>query len=246
VEYSLAVITLNEGRNIARCLSSVPGDCEKVVVDSGSSDDTCSIAEAMGARVVHRDFTSYADQWRRAFEETGGEWILALAGDESLTPELGEALSGLDPDRQAYMLRRRTWYMGRLLRFGPWMGETTLRLWKRGAIRVTDRPVHEEFVAGSAPGRIGSGFIEHRSYDSVSDHMEKMNRYCRLWAEEMNGTGRRGGVLHLTVRPMWRFFSSYFLKAGFMEGLPGLVASATAGYYVFLKWAMLMDLRRSG
>jgi glycosyltransferase involved in cell wall biosynthesis len=246
VEYSLAVITLNEGGNISACLSSVPGGCEKVVVDSGSTDDTCAIAESMGARVVHRDFTTYAEQWTRAFEETTGEWVLALAGDEKLTPELREALIRLDPDRDSYRLRRRTWYMGRLLRLGPWTGETTLRLWRRGTVTVTDRSVHEEFLAEGATGIVRQGCIEHRSYSSLTDHLARMNRYCRLWADDMERAGRRSTLFHVTARPFWRFFSSYFLRCGFLEGVPGLVACSMSGIYVFLKWAMLLERQRRG
>ncbi len=246
MEYSLAVITLNEEDNIVRCLSSVPDGCEKIIVDSGSTDATCSIASTMGARVVHKAFTSYADQWRRAFEETTGEWILALAGDECLTAELRDAITDLQPSQNAYRFRRRTFYMGRLLRFGPWMGETTLRLWRRGTVHVTDRSVHEEFIPEDSAGLLRTGCIEHRSYSSIQDHMEKMNRYCRLWSDDMYGRGIRSSWFHLTLRPSWRIFSAYILKAGFLEGIPGLVASTTSGLYVFLKWAMLMERQRSG
>lgn len=246
MEYSLAVITLNEGDNIEACLGSVPEGCEKVVVDSGSTDDTCRIARAMGARVIHRDFTSYSDQWRCAFGETAGEWILALAGDEKLTPGLRDAIAALDPVQDTYRLARRTWYMGRLLRWGPWMGETTRRLWRRGSIRVTDRSVHEEFLTEGTTGRVRGGCIQHQSYASLSEHIAKMNRYCRLWADDMEEAGRRSTLLHITARPFWRFFSAYFLRAGFLEGMPGLVASATSGLYVFLKWAMLLERQRRG
>jgi glycosyltransferase involved in cell wall biosynthesis len=246
VEYSLVVITLNEGDNIARCLSSVPDGCEKIVVDSGSTDATCNIASGMGARVVHRDFTSYTDQWQRAFGEASDEWILALAGDECLTADLRDAIAALEPSKDAYRLRRRTYYMGRLLRYGPWMGETTLRLWRKGTVIVTDHSVHEEFIPDGPEASIDIGCIEHRSYSSVQDHMEKMIRYCRLWSEDMYLQGIRSSWLHLTLRPFWRVFSAYILKAGFLEGIPGLVASTTSGLYVFLKWAMLMERQRSG
>lgn len=244
MRYSLAVITLNEGGNIARCLSSVPDGFEKIVVDSGSSDDTCAVAASMGARVVHRDFTTYSEQWRHAFDMTTGDWVLALAGDECLTPDLRSALEDLEPDRGAYRLRRRTWYMGRLLRFGPWAGETTLRLWKRGTVTVTERSVHEEFLAAGRTGTVGRGCIEHRSYSSLADHLTRMNRYCRLWADDMEEAGRRSTILHVTARPLWRFLSSYVLKGGFLEGVPGLTASAMSGLYVFLKWSFLLERRR--
>jgi len=242
---SLAVITLNEEDNIGRCLSSVPDDFEKIVVDSGSSDSTCRIARENGAEVFTRSFEGYSSQWRYAIERTTGDWILVLAADENLNTELRNAISVLEPDESAYKLHRRTYYMGRLLRFGPWMGETTLRFWKRGSVRVSDRSVHEEFIPMESPGLVRSGCIEHRSYRSVSEHMERMNRYCSLWADDMLTQGRRSHYLSLVLRPSARLFSAYFLRGGFLEGAPGLVASATSAYYVFLKWAMLMERQRN-
>src|SRR5487761_1912185 len=115
---TLAVITHNEADNIARCLDSVPFAAEKLVVDSGSDDDTVAIAQAHGARVVRLDWLGFGPQRNFATTQCSHPWILVLDADEYLSPELAAELQQRLPalmagDAPAAYLRRRTIYMGR-------------------------------------------------------------------------------------------------------------------------------------
>src|SRR5574337_946075 len=89
---TLAVITCNEAGSIARCLDSVPFAAEKLVVDSGSDDDTVAIAQAHGARVVHQDWLGFGAQRNFATTQCAHDWVLVLDADEYLSPELATEL----------------------------------------------------------------------------------------------------------------------------------------------------------
>ncbi|TAM32983.1 MAG: glycosyltransferase family 2 protein, partial [Burkholderiaceae bacterium] len=155
---TLAVITRNEAGSIARCLDSVPFAAEKLVVDSGSDDDTVAIAQAHGARVVHQDWLGFGAQRNFATTQCAHDWILVLDADEYLSPELAVELQRRLPqliagDAPAAYLRRRTIYMGRPMRwYRPSVGEKLARLYHRGRARWSDARVHESLrFEGAAP-----------------------------------------------------------------------------------------------
>src|SRR5690242_167622 len=89
---TLVVITRNESQKIARCLDSVPFAAEKLVVDSGSTDDTVAIARAHGARVVQQEWMGFSLQRNFDATQCSYPWILALDADEYLTHQLAEEL----------------------------------------------------------------------------------------------------------------------------------------------------------
>src|SRR5438874_9807402 len=94
---SLAIIILthNEADNLPRCLDSVSGFGEIIVVDSGSDDGTQQIAEGAGTRVYEHSFESFAQQRNWALEncDLKTEWILFLDADEVATPEFRQAVA---------------------------------------------------------------------------------------------------------------------------------------------------------
>ena len=161
---SLVVITHNEGLNIARCLDSVPFAADKLVVDSGSTDDTVAIAQAHGARVVHQDWLGFGPQRNFASTQAAHDWILVLDADEFLSPELAADLErGLPAlmasSRPAAWLRRRTWLMGAPMRwYRPMVGERMARLYHRGRARWTDARVHESLRFDGAATEFSAPF----------------------------------------------------------------------------------------
>src|SRR4051812_32132590 len=112
---SLVIITLNEERNIKRCIESASFVSETIVVDSGSKDETVSIAESLGARIFKREFTGYRDQKQFAVEQATQPWILSLDADEALTPALRSGIMNEfgNPQADAYRFARCSFHLGR-------------------------------------------------------------------------------------------------------------------------------------
>lgn len=248
MDLALVIITRNEERNIERCIRSVPFADQVVVVDSGSSDSTVEVAGSLGAEVYSHEFTDFSSQKQWAADRAGTRWILALDADEHLDPELaGEIPRAIEKNdgQNGFTLPFRVLYMGRLMRFGPWSGERHLRLFRKGAAHYCSSSVHEGLVLHEgSPGHLGKGFVVHESYASVAAQVERMKEYAELWAAERYGMGEVSSWHRIALRPFWRFFSGYFLRGGFLEGVPGLAASAVSAHYVLLKWLLLYEKGR--
>lgn len=242
MDLSLVVITRNEEAGIGRCLASVPFAREKIVVDSGSTDRTVEIARSAGAVVHAHPFESFSRQKLWAAAQASGEWILSLDADESLDPRLASAMHGLldgDPPRDAYRLRFRVVYRGRPMRFGPWAGETHLRLYRRGCAEYPEAGVHEGLVTTGRVGLLKTGYVIHHSWDTGDEFEEKLESYAGLWAEANVPKRRRLKTVQSILRPAWRLLSAYLLMGGFMEGRRGWAASLASARYVRRKWQLL-------
>src|SRR5208282_5411152 len=102
MKISACVITLNEERNLPRCLKSVsPLVDEILVVDSGSADATRAIAEKFGARVMLQDWLGYVGQKNFALAQAQHPWVLSIDADEEVSPELAESILRLKADAAA-------------------------------------------------------------------------------------------------------------------------------------------------
>lgn len=242
------VITRNEERHIAAALESL-GFCDDiVVVDSGSTDATCRIAERMGARVLVRTpWPGFVEQRNRAVSEARHDWILAVDADERVSAALrGEikALCSAGPAASGYLVPRVAHYLGRWIRGTDWYPDRQLRLFDRRRGRWTGGRVHESVRVEGRVDRL-EGELEHYPYDDLGAHLRTIDRYTELWARDAFEAGRSApGAAALALVPAWAFFRSYVLKAGFRLGRPGLVVAAMGGYYTFLKLARLGELHR--
>jgi len=242
---SLIVITFNEEDRLARCLESVIGAGEIVVVDSFSGDRTVEIARAHGAQVYQREFTTAADQKNWAIGKAGKDWILLLDADEALSPELlremEEALAA--PRVDGYRLRRRSEFFGRTIRHCGWGDEWILRLFRRGKGHYPEREVHERLVLEGRVSKL-AGCIEHRPYRGVPDYIDRMKSYSLRGAIELHKKGRRW-FPGLFIRPAARFIRMYLVQLGFLDGASGFLLCALASMGVLFKYAALRELSGS-
>lgn len=244
---SLVVVARDAEGTIERCLGSVPGVGEAVVVvDTRSADRTAERARALGARVFERPFVSAGDQKNWAVEQARGEWMLVLDADEAADPRLVRSIAAAiaSAGAEGYWILRRSEFLGRRIRFCGWRDDRLLRLFRRGAGRYPERAVHERLELSGRAVRL-DGRIEHRPYRDLDDYVERMKSYSRRGAEELGKRGARWfpGAL---LRPPARFFRMYVLQLGFLDGAAGFVLCALASAGVFLKYAYLRELAARG
>lgn len=244
-QLSVTVITLNEARNIRDCLASLTWADEIIVVDSGSTDGTADLARVAGARVITRDWPGYAAQKDFAASQAAHDWILSVDADERVTPELADEIRRTleaPGDRVGFRIPRITYHLGRWIRHTDWYPDYQLRLYDRRHAGWARRHVHESVTARGPVGKL-SRDLQHFAYRDIAHHYETMQKYTTLAARQMAEEGRRVGLLGLLFHPPAAFLRNYVLKAGFLDGIPGLIISAMNAHYVFLKFAKLWAMQ---
>ena len=237
---TLVVITRNEAQKIARCLDSVPFAAEKLVVDSGSTDDTIAIAKAHGARVVHQDWLGFGPQRNFAATHCSHPWILALDADEFLTAELNDELQQQLPalmasDAAAAILRRHLIYMGKPMRwYRPAVGEKMARFYHRDRARWSDVRVHESLQFQGSSVTFNAPFL-HDNNPSLVEKQLKVLLYselkCRDWLEKK----KSARMWQTPFVFMLAFIKDYLLRLGFLDGWRGYAISQTAANYAVYK-----------
>jgi glycosyltransferase involved in cell wall biosynthesis len=221
---SAVVITRDAARHIAAVLDGVDFCAERLVLDSGSVDETRAIAEAAGARVESQSFLGYGPQKRRAVELASHDWILSLDADEVLDDTARAACQRLelsDPTA-CWEIRRRTFVGRREIRHGVWRGERVLRLFNRTTAAFKPLPVHEQVESTRSP-RLLPGSILHYGFTDCRDVLARSLRYAPLKAEILRANGRMTGTWILPFRGLAAFIKSYVLRSGWRDGGPGFV-----------------------
>jgi glycosyltransferase involved in cell wall biosynthesis len=236
---SATIIAFNEESRIAEAIASLQFCDEVVVVDSGSNDRTREIAQALGARVIPKDWLGYAEQKNFAAEQASNDWILSIDADERVSAELAgeivhwksQAVRQLLP---AWSMPRRVFYLGRWINHSGWYPDRKIRLYDRRRCRFEGNVVHESVKVSGETGAF-QGDLLHFPYRDWDDHARRVERYTTLAAKAARSSGSRGNVLKLVLGPPVAFLKSFVLRAGFLDGWRGLAIAYMGARYVFQK-----------
>ena len=241
---SATIITFNEAKNIERVIRSLACADEIIVIDSGSSDDTCPIATRLGARVVVHPWEGFATQKNSASQQAHHDWILSLDADEELNADAQSAVANWknsEPSANGYRFARRARYLGRWILHSGWYPDHKIRLFDRRHAEWQGPYVHESVMVDGAVDTL-PGEILHYTCDSLKEHRQRIEFYTGLAAREMFDSGERAGLWRRLLGPPWVFFNSYFLRMGVLDGVPGFLIAWMAARYVSRKYAKLADL----
>ncbi len=246
---SVVILTLNEAANLPRCLASVAWSDDVVVLDSGSTDATVAVAQALGARVLTRAFDSFAGQRNFAMEQAGFRhpWVLHLDADEVVTPALRDELQAIAGAASAsfpvYRVAAKIIFMGRWLKHAGMYPAYQVRFGRADVLRFIDHGHGQREV--QPPEQVGTLAhpLEHYNFskgvnDWFARHLRYAEREARLLLAERTQPLRLGELSsadatlrrralkrvagRLPLRPWLRFLYAGVLRGGFLDGLSGL------------------------
>ncbi|MBF0109593.1 MAG: glycosyltransferase family 2 protein [Magnetococcales bacterium] len=248
---SVVLITKDAAKVLEPCLESVLFADELLVVDCGSQDRTLEIARRFNARTLYQSWLGYGPQKRFAVSQATHDWVLCLDADERVTPRLRESIQEVlrHPSRTAYRFPRRNRFLGRWLAHGEGYPDLNLRLFHRAHATWSVDPIHEK-VETDEPVGLLEGDLNHESEQTLADYLAKQNLYTTLQAERMYAAHHPIPRMRIVLSPLLRFIRFYFLRLGFLDGLPGLIHISLGAFNSFVKYAKLhakhLESRPSG
>lgn len=241
VKLSVTIITYNEEQNIERCLKSVKGIADEVVVvDSFSTDRTKEICLAYGTRFIENPFQGMIQQKAFSLSLATYRCVLSLDADEALSEKLRESILTIKKNwtADAYLMNRLTNYGGKWIHHSGWYPDRKLRLFDRTKAAWGGQNPHDKVVPlPNAKVQKLSGDILHYFSHNVKQHLDQINRYTEIFQDETVQKGKQISIFALLVKPPFRFFKTYFFKLGFLDGFEGFFIAVLSSYSVFLKYA---------
>lgn len=243
-QISAVLIAFNEEQRIADCLSSLHWVDEIVVVDSGSSDATKEIARRFTDKVFDMPWRGFGPQKQAAVELASHDIIFSIDADERVTPELIEEITNIltkSDMASCYSVPRRTFLGENEIRHCGWYPDRTVRLFDRTQAGFSDDPVHERVITCGVVQKCHNHLL-HFSFSGIKDMLVKMNLYTDIASRRMYERGRRFNLSYITLRPIFTFFKTFVLQAGFLDGVPGLTVALSNSFSVFVKYVKLREI----
>ncbi|MBY0407885.1 MAG: glycosyltransferase family 2 protein [Rickettsiales bacterium] len=247
---SVFIIALNEADRIHVPIASVKDWVDEIiVVDSGSTDDTVSIAASQGAKTYHNPWPGYGLQKRFGEDQCKNRWLLNIDADEEITPALAAEIQALfangEPPEAGFTLRIRDLLPGeqKLSRFAH--TNFVLRLYNREKGRFSDSPVHDS-VLTSGPTRTLTQPVLHRSFRSLAHMLEKMNAYSSLQAQNLLKKGMTLPYARMLIEIPFAFFKDYILRGYIFRGRRGFINAVMYSFGRFIRIAKYLELKDKG
>ncbi len=257
---TVVIPVLNEELNLPACLEALGDSFEKVlIVDSGSSDRTCEIAEQAGVEVLQFKWDGKYPKkrnWTLENYRFSTEWVFFLDADERVTPELICELHDTLPKtpHAGFRISFTNWFMGRPLHHGDVFRKLPLFRVGAGAYEKfpengwsrLDMEVHEHPVLNGTVGELRAR-IEHNDFRSLEHYFKKHEEYADWEANRFRWlksagqnewdqlTARQRSKYSMLNKPglgLIYFCAAYFLKLGFLDGRAGFeLARAKCRYF---------------
>lgn len=230
------VLTKNEEKNIKDCLEGLSWCDEKIVIDDESKDQTPEIAQKLGAKVYNRHLTDFSDQRNYGLDKAKGDWVLFIDADERISRalwyEIMQYISDPIENFSGFFLKRVDLMWGKELRHGESGTLKLLRLAKKGSGKWSGT-VHEKWnISGKT--EILNNPLYHYPHTTVGQFLTEINKYTDLRANELYGEHIQTNWLHILLYPKAKFILNYFIRLGFLDGLPGLVTALMMSFHSFL------------
>jgi glycosyltransferase involved in cell wall biosynthesis len=250
MKLSIVIITFNEEDRLEDCLKSCTNIADEiVVVDSYSTDNTLKIAEKYGARTIKKEFVDYGSQKNFAMQQAKFPWILNLDADERVSDTLEKEILKLKPlshhqiNADGFLIKRKTAYLGRWITHSGWYPDQKLRLFKKDKSQWHGR-IHEGLKLDGITAKM-DGDILHFTYRHITDHINRLNRYTKMQAEDIVTKKKKLLYLRAIILPPITFLRFYLWKMGLLDGYPGFIIALVSSWATAMKYIKAIELNRA-
>lgn len=243
---AIAILTFNEEKNIAAAIESALLCTDEIIlIDSGSTDNTVSIAHNLNAKIVYRKLDNdFARQRNFALKQTDADWIFYLDADERITPDLAVAIKKIVTTNIPCVgeIQRRNIAFGQKMNYGVLRPDYVCRLFPRKSVewvgKVHERPTFQ------LPVKRLVGCLWHYTYDDWGRYFIKLNQYTSIWAQNAYVNGKKTTMLSAFCHAIVSFIQVSILKRGLFDGWLGIVLCSYHFTYTLSKYTKLYYLEQ--
>lgn len=246
LDISVTILTKNSERCLHECLENLREFDEVIIMDNGSTDGSLETASRfVNVRVFKSDFIGFGPLKNLAAGYARHDWILNIDSDEVLTGALRDEINNLNREPNAiYSFPRLNYYNKKLVKCCGWHPDRVARIYNKRVTGFSEQLVHESLIRTSDIRTIHLKHpIKHYSFENASDLLQKMQRYCELFAKEHKGR-KRSSPMKAFWHAAFSFVQNYFLQRGFLYGYAGFLISVSNANGVFYKYIMLYEETR--
>lgn len=241
IKASVYIICKNEEKHIKRVLESVKEFDEIIIVDSGSTDNTLEIVKNYTKNIYHQEWMGFAKQKEYARSLCTNEWVLNLDADEELTNELkNEIINTINENKiDGLNIKISSLYLGKFNSEKSKFNRR-IRFFRKDLGYYPEKLVHESIMVNGKIKKAKAFIYDYGTID-LKTHLDKINAYSSLRAQEKFGRNKKSSLLKLLFVFPLAFFKSYFIKRSFLNGTRGFIASMNNSFYAYLKEAKLYE-----
>lgn len=240
MKLSAVISTYNSAGVIKDCLESLEFVDEIVVVDHKSGDDTVALVKKYTKRIYEEpnDPSGIDIQKNVGFTKAKGDWILSIDADERVTPELAREIKHVigEISPVAYKIPRKNIIFGKWIEHSLWWPDYQLRLFQKGKGRYVAINVHKDLHVDGPVGQLEHP-MTHENYQTLSQYLQKMDVYTENEADSLVRDNVHMQWTDALRLPLADFLKTFFLQAGYKDGLHGLILSILQAFYAFLVFA---------
>lgn len=241
------VITFNEEKYIGKCIEGLQKVCDEVIIiDSNSTDNTVSIAESLGARVINQDFLGDGPQRIFGLQFCTNDWILNLDADEFLDTDCHaffENKEYLNKPYDAYAFRIRNFLKYKEINFAEWYPDYSCRFFNKTTAGPSSHVVHQRVVATKM--FMSKMHLLHYAWNDFRELIAKKNLYTEWQVEEFVKKGKKISSFTPILHGTTAFFKAYFLKKGIFHGVDGVTFSLIQSFFSYMKYAKFLEVQRN-
>lgn len=246
ISITAVIVTLNEELNIGRCIDSLAGVAEEIVVlDSFSTDKTAEICRSKEVVFFQKAWQGYSASKNYANSLATKDYILSIDADEALSDELKRSIlkEKESPTGKAFSFNRLTNYCGKWIYHCGWYPDKKIRLFKRGEASWVGE-IHEGLTFNQPAVVISlRGDLLHYSFPTIASHIRTLNSFSEIAAKDAFSKRKRVSVLfHILLNPFFTFFRKYLLQKGFLDGYYGFIICAISAFANFVKYVKIREL----
>lgn len=246
---SVVIITLNEEKNIERCIMSIKDLASEIIVlDSFSTDNTESICKKHSVSFNQYKFDGHIQQKNRALQMANNQWVLSLDADEVPDKILIQSIKTVleNPKADAYFFNRKTNYLGKWILHSGWYPDQKLRLLRKSKGKWAGENPHDKIeMTANSTKKFINGDLLHYSYFSIEQHLAQVNSFTTIGARVAFDKGKKSNWFISIYKSMWKFKRDYFFKLGFLDGYYGFVICAISAFATYTKYLKLRELHKN-